>query len=574
MTAPTVPVAGAAGGAVRGDETYPAIFQATARRVPDRAAVRTRGDRMRLTWAQYAGVVERAAGALAGLGVGRGDRVALLSRNRPELAIADLGALHLGAATVALYVASPALTIERVLRDCAPRALIVEHGLLGRLDRVAHDTPRVVVLEALDALPPPPGFSFDQAWRSVAPEDLVAILYTSGTTGLLKGVEWRHREAVATFQRFDVLEPEPDGIRDVSIGPFAHLAERGAGHWRSLLRGSTRTFCADPADLLLTLLDARPTYLFGPPRLWQNLKTRLESTLNDTERSALDRSIARVRADDMPAPTDDDHRLLAKLQARIGLDRLNRGVTAAAACPRAVLEYYHGLGVGFNEFYGMTETGAATMTRPGIADLGTVGVPIPGYNIRLADDGEILVRTDSAAVGYRNQPEETAATFAADGWIRTGDLGTLEDDGRLRIVDRKKELLIPDHGHNIAPAQIESELKGACPTIGHVCVVGDGRPHLAALIVLEPPELAHDEHARATVAHAIAQINAARDPRERLETHTILPDPWLPGDELTETLKLRRHRIREKHSETITHLYDRDHASTDDLAGIQGKHGS
>jgi long-chain acyl-CoA synthetase len=384
MTARAVHVAAQTGGAGGGAETYPAIFQATARRVPDRAALRTPRDRVRITWAEYACMVERAAGALAGLGVERGDRVALLSRNRPELAIADVAVMHLGAATVALYVASPPTTIEHVLRDCAPRALIVEHGLLARLDRVAHDVPHVVSLESLDALPAPPRFSFEQAWRSVSAEDLVAVLYTSGTTGLLKGVEWRHREAVATFRRFDVLQPEPDGIRDVSVGPFAHLAERGAGHWRSLLRGSTRTFCADPADLGPTLLDARPSYLFGPPRLWQNLKAKLDSTLDEAEGGALDRGVARVRAGDTGALSEDDEQALATLRARVGLDRLNRGLTAAAPCPRAVLEYCHGLGVGFNEFYGMTETGAATMTRPGIADLGTVGVPIPGYEIRLA----------------------------------------------------------------------------------------------------------------------------------------------------------------------------------------------
>lgn len=555
MTAHAVQGTGATGGAVRGPDTYPAVFQATARRVAERTALRTRGDRVHLTWAEYGCAVERAAGALAGLGIEHGDRVGLLSRNRPELAIVDVGAMHLGAATVALYVASPASTIEHVLRDCTPRALIVERGLLARLDRVAHDVPRVVMLESLGALPAPLGFRFEQAWRSVSGEDLVAVLYTSGTTGLLKGVEWRHREAVATFRRFDVLQPEPDGIRDVSVGPFAHLAERGAGHWRSLLRGSTRTFCADPAELGPTLIDARPSYLFGPPRLWQNLKAKLDSTLDEAERGALDRGIARVHAGDTGPLSEDDEDALATLRARVGLDRLNRGVTAAAPCPRAVLEHYHGLGVGFSEFYGMTETGAATMTRPGIADLGTVGVPVPGYEIRLAADGEVLVRTASAAAGYRNQPDETSATFAADGWIHTGDVGTLDDNQRLGIIDRKKELLIPDHGHNVAPAPIESELKGTCPTIGHVCVVGNGRPHLAALIVLEPPELANDQHAQTTVAEAITQVNTTRDPRERIESHTILPDPWLPGDELTETLKLRRRRIVHKHSDTIDNLY-------------------
>jgi long-chain acyl-CoA synthetase len=539
-----------------GARTYPAAFQATAARVPDRVALRTARDQVHLTWAEYACAVERFAGALAGLGVQRGDRVALLSTNRPELAIADVAAIHLGAATVALYVASPPGTIEDVLRDCAPHTLVVEQALSARLNRVSHNVPEVVPLETLDALPAPTRFSFENAWRSVSEDDDVAVLYTSGTTGRLKGVRWRHREAVATFCRFDLLQPEPDGICDVCIGPFAHLAERGAGHWRSMLRGSTRTFCPDPAQLGATLLDARPTYLFGPPRLWQNLKANLDSTLDAVERVALDRSIARVRAGDPGSPSDEDGHTLAGLRGRIGLDRLGRGLTAAAPCPRAVREYFPGLGVGFGEFYGMTETGAATMTRPGIADLGTVGAPVPGYEIRLAADGEVLVHTDSAAAGYLNLPEETAATFTAGGWVRTGDVGTLDKEARLRIIDRKKELLIPDHGHNIAPSQIESELKCACPSIAHVCVVGDARPHLAALIVLEPPGLGSDPHARRLVEQAICQVNSSTDPRERIQAHAILPEPWRPGDELTETLKLRRRHILDKYSQTIDRLYD------------------
>jgi long-subunit acyl-CoA synthetase (AMP-forming) len=386
-------------------ETYPAVFQATAARVPDRIALRTARDQVQLTWAQYARAVERAAEALAGLGVERGDRVALLSRNRPELAIADVAAMHLGAATVALYVASPPSTIEYVLRDCAPHALIGEHALLPRLEAVTHAVPNLVSLETLHELPAPPRFSFEDAWRSVTEEDDAAILYTSGTTGRLKGVRWRHREAVTTFRRFDLVQPEPDGICDVSIGPFAHLAERGAGHWRSLLRGSTRTFCPDPTVLGPTLLDARPTYLFGPPRLWQNLKAKLDSTLGKSERAALRHGVARVRAGHMAPLAEEDEQALGALRTRGGLDRLSRGLTAAAPCPRAVLEYFHALGVGFGEFYGMTETGAATMTRPGSGDLGTVGVPIPGYEIRLAADGEVLVSTDTAAVGYHNLPK-------------------------------------------------------------------------------------------------------------------------------------------------------------------------
>lgn len=507
-------------------DTYAAVFQTTAARVPDRPALRTIRDETRLTWAQYAAAVKRASGALAGLGVVRGDRVALLSRNRPELAIADVAAVHLGASTVALYVASTPQTMEYVLRDCRPRVLIVEQALRHRLAGVSHGV-AAVSLETLGSLPVPPHFDFEQAWQSVEGDDDVAVLYTSGTTGQLKGVRWRHREAINAMRRFDLHQPEPDGIRDISVAPFAHLTERGAGHWRSLLRGSTRTFCPDPTQLGATLLDTRPTYLFGPPRLWQNLRQQLNSTLEESERG------------------------------RVGLDRVGRALTAAAPCPQGLFEYFHAIGIELGEFWGMTETGAATMTRPGRSDLGTVGVPVPGYAIRLAADGEVLVRSDSTAVGYLNLPEQSAATFAADGWIHTGDIGTLDEDRHLRIIDRKKEMLIPDHGHNVAPAPIESELKSQCPAIAHVCLVGDAQPHIAALIVLDRPELAGDGNVCSLVEQAISHVNAALDPRERIKAHAILSEPWAPGDELTETLKLRRRRIRDKYARTITELYSR-----------------
>lgn len=536
-------------------ETYAAAFQATAARVPDRPALRTVRDETRLSWAEYASAVQRAAGALDGIGVRRGDRVALLSRTRPDLAITDVAALHLGACTVALYVASTPRALEFVLRDCRPRVLIVEQALCPRLAGVRHEVPHVVTLQALASLAPSPDFDFEHAWRSVQGEDDVAILYTSGTTGQLKGVRWRHREAITAMRRFDLLQPEPDGIRDISAGPFAHLTERGAGHWRSLLRGSTRTFCPDPAQLGATLVEARPTYLFGPPRLWQSLREHLNRTLDPAERAALNHALVRVREGQHGEPAADDASALAPLLGRIGLDRVTRALTAAAPCPQGIFEYFTAIGLPIGEFYGMTETSAATMTRPGTSDSGTVGVPIPGYEIRLADDGEVLIRSDSTAVAYHNLPAETATTFAENGWIHTGDIGTLGPHGHLRIIDRKKEILIPDHGHNVAPAPIESELRSACPAIAHTCLIGDRRPHLAALIVLDPPELAHDPRVRAQVQDAIAQVNATRDPRERIKTHAILAEPWTPGDELTETLKLRRRHIHDKHADTINQLY-------------------
>ncbi len=281
-----------------GPQTIVAAFQASAARVPDRVALRTPAGGVNLTWAQYAQAVERAAGAIAGLGVGHGDRVAFLSRNNPQLAICEVAALHLGAATVVLYVASPTATIEYILKDSDPRVLIVEPELLDRLDDVRHDVPHVITLdrEGLpENLPTPQDFSFARSWQGVQPNDLLGICYTSGTTGPPKGVEWEHRPLMRSLESFDLVHPEPDGRRDISFGPFAHIGERAVGHWRSLMRGSTRTICAAPTELPAALLDARPTFLWGSPRVWQTLKAILDSTLTERERDVLDRATARLQ---------------------------------------------------------------------------------------------------------------------------------------------------------------------------------------------------------------------------------------------------------------------------------------
>jgi long-chain acyl-CoA synthetase len=543
-------------------QTIVAAFQASAARVPDRVALRTPGGGVTLSWAQYGQAVERAAGALAGLGVRHSDRVAFLSRNSSQLAICEVAALHLGAATVVLYVASPATTIEHILEDSEPRVLIVEPDLLDRLDDVRHSVPHVIVLDGelpLHELPAPPAFSFERAWQAVRPEDLLAICYTSGTTGPPKGVEWEHGPLMKSLESFELVHPEADGCRDICFGPFAHIGERAVGHWRGLVRGSTRTICAVPTELPAALLDARPTFLWGSPRVWQTLKSALESTLTQHEREVLERATARLQrlvdGGSPPSLSEQDQATLAELRARVGVDQLRRAFTAAAPCQLATQAHYHALGVPFAEFYAMSELGAPTSGVLGSSDLGTAGRPVPGYEVIVAEDGEVLVRTDSRSRGYRNRPTETAETFGSDGYVRTGDIGTFDEQGRLRIIDRKKEFLIDEAGHNTAPAPIELALKSACPRIGHVCLVGEGRPYLSALILLEPPQLASDPQATAQVADAIERLNAAGDPRERIHRHTILTQPWLTGDELTETLKLRRQRIVEKHADTIAAMY-------------------
>ena len=560
-----------------GQTTIPAVpdtlalaFQASVARVPDRVALRTPGDGERLTWAQYGAAAERLAAAFAGLGVRRGDRVALWSHNRPELAIAAVAAAHLGAAVVAPHVAAPDAAVAHLLSDSEPRVLAVESRLEYRLAALGHAVPQVVALDsaegrlpALSEVDAPAGFSFEARWRSVRADDPVAILYTSGTTGVPKGIEWANRNALLVAGSLPGTRHHlPEPVCEVSYLSFAHVFDRSL-HWRASLRAATLTFCAEPSQLHEVLLDARPTFLGGPPRMWQELKAALEATLNATEHASVDAGITRVRAllagGPPPKMSPELERTLAGLRARFGLDRLDCALTATAPCPLAVHEFMHGLGLPFGEFWGMSEIGVATMTGPGVRDIGTVGQPVPGYEVKVAAEaggtGEVLVRTEMASRGYRNRPEETAAMFAADGWIRTGDLGRLDEQGRLQIVGRLKEVIITSDGHNTAPAPIESELIGACPLVAQACIVGDGGPYLAMLITLHDPGRAADPDTRQRIADALAVLNARLDPRERIQRYAILAARWQPGDELTDTLKLRRQRIAAKYAPQITSLY-------------------
>jgi long-chain acyl-CoA synthetase len=560
--------------------TLPGAFQASAARVPERVALRTPGGSVSLTWGDYAEAVERVAGSLAALGVGRGERVALCSRNRPELAVAEVAALHLGAGCVALYPASPTATIEHVLADSEPAVLLIESGLQARLGEVSHSVAHVLALNAgateyplLDAVAAPGGFDFQAAWGAVEPGDLAALIYTSGTTGVSKAVEWTHAAATGSVGSFDAALGAADGSHTLSYAPFASLAERYGGHWLSLMRGFTRTFCEDPAQLGAALLDVRPTGLGGPPQVWQRLKRALEATLTSEERVVLDRSVERVRTIVRGGPdrplAESEEVTLAALRARLGLDRVTCAGSTAAPCPEAVHEHCHALGVPFQEFFAMTEAGVVTAQRPGLIDFGSLGRAVAGYELEIAEDGELLVRSPNAPRGYRNRPRETAETYGAEGWIHTGDLGELDGEGRLRLVGRKKEMIVPEHGVNVAPAPIESALKDACAHVAQVCVIGDKRPHLVALVVLDPPERRKDDGACAAVAAAIEQVNAGFGPRERIEAHAIVSDAWLPGELLTETLKMRRAQIAERYATTIEELYAPAGQAKDTSAGAQ-----
>jgi long-subunit acyl-CoA synthetase (AMP-forming) len=382
-------------------------------------------------------------------------------------------------------------------------------------------------------------------------------MYTSGTTGAPKGTVYTHRQLTTAFACLDAALAPPEDLSTVAFIPFAHAGQRAMGHYRAMLRGASTTFCADPTELPAAIADARPTSLFAPPAVWQRLAAGLHTVIDaDRElREVHAAALARVRRRRAGGPafelTASENRLLTAARARVGLDRLTEPFVSAAPSPPELLEDLYALGVPVINVYALTELPPITATRPDPADIGTTGRPLPGVEIRLGPDSEVLVRHAAASSGYHRRPASTATLFPADGWAHTGDVGTVDTAGRLHLDGRRDERFATSFGTNVDPVLVEAALKGASPAIAHACVIGAGRPFLVALIVLHPGSASRD-----LVAAAVERVNAGLPATARIAKFRVLEDTWAPGsDELTPTLKLRRSAVQARYAEHIESLY-------------------
>jgi long-subunit acyl-CoA synthetase (AMP-forming) len=582
-------------------ENVYAAFCATAARLGDDVAIRTADDSVAWSWNDVAARVKRIAGGLAQLGLQKGDTVALLLDNRPEFIPCDLAAVSLGGVPFSIYQTSSPEQIAFVTGDAGAKIVLVETAYLDRFKEAAAELPDVehvvvvdggggtTTLEALESADP----DFDPAEHAeVGLDDLLTLIYTSGTTGPPKGVQLTHRNLMALTSSVEHMIDLPEsGGRVISWLPAAHIAERGAHYYLPVVRGLQVTICPDPRRIVEFLPQVRPTWFFAVPRIWEKLKAGLETQLHglpeeqrEPALQGLDAAIRKLRleqaGDEVPdeleaAVAKADEELFSKLRTALGLDELIAVNAGAAPTPLEVLEFFHALGIPVGELWGMSETcGVATLNPPDAVRLGTVGPPVPGVELRLAEDGEVMVKGDMVMPGYRNLPEKTAGTFE-DGWLLTGDIGELDEDGYLRIVDRKKELIINAAGKNMSPANIEAKLKTASPLIGQCIAIGDRRPFNTALIVLDPDfapawaqenglgevpmaELARQEKLIAAVQEGVDEANSKLSRVEQIKKFTILEEEWAPGgDELTPTMKLKRRPIAEKYDRQIEDLYVR-----------------
>jgi long-chain acyl-CoA synthetase len=567
------------------ERTLAAAFRATVEKYPDRVAARTKDDAVSLTWSELRDRVDALAGALAKLNVRRGDAVAIMLANRPEFAIADLAVMTLGATPFSVYLTSPREQVEYVVRHAGARVAIAEDLFAPLLPPLDH----VLVLE--QGWPQEQGFDAEPHWRAVEPDDLVTLIYTSGTTGPPKGVQLTHRNLMHAGESIAQLIDFPDASRVISWLPSAHIAERMAHHYLPILFGMTVTYCAHPREVAAYLPAVRPNWFFAVPRIWEKMRTGLSGYLlnpaqpehGERNRAWLEAAARKVEFEQAGAPVPDDlaatvaeadRELFAGLRAMVGLDQAASVNAGAAPTPRDVLVFFHSIGIPLAELWGMSETcGAGCINPPERIKIGTVGPASPGVELRLADDGELLLRSPVVMKGYREAAQQTAEAIDADGWLHTGDIATIDGDGYVRIVDRKKELIINAAGKNMSPANIESTLKGASPLIGQACAIGDRRAYNTALIVLDADfapawaaqngiavngleALAHDASVLAAIQRAVDGANKRLARVERIRRFTLLEGDWLPGgDELTPTMKLKRRPIAAKYATEIEAMY-------------------
>ena len=553
-----------------------------------------------LTWSEYADRVARVARALRACGVTRGDRVILMLRNRPEFHVADMATLFLGATPVSIYNSSAPDQVSYLANHCRAKAAIVEDaGFLDRILAVRAELPAldtVVVVDPGDGVP-----AGVLSWESLVgagpidlaaeagnaqTDDLAMVIYTSGTTGPPKGVALDHANVVWTLESFhDAFEIDVTGFRVVSYLPMAHVAERMVSHYLGTAFGFEVTTCPDTTLVVSYLVETHPEMFFAVPRIWEKAYATIRSIAGaDPEKAAaFDQALEigwqasehRARGEEMPSALASAFERadagLAPVRAMIGLDQVRTAITGAAPIPFDILRFFRGLGIPLSEIYGLSETAGPMTWTPFRVRIGTVGPPLPGVEVKLAEDGEILTRGPHVFLGYFRDPDLTAQTIDAEGWLHTGDVGAW-DAGHLRILDRKKDIIITAGGKNVTPAYIENKLKFS-PAIQDAVVVGDRRKYLVALILIDEDvvtqfaqahripfatfaDLTQHPEVHRLIKEEVDKVNRTLSQVETIKRFALLPRRFYEEEgDVTPTKKVKRRAVETRYADLIKSLY-------------------
>jgi long-chain acyl-CoA synthetase len=593
---------------------------------PDKVALRYKeaGAWKDITWSEYERRVSRAAGALIAHGFGRSDKISLLSNNRPEWHVVDVACMSLGGATAAIYVTSSPEQVGYIVGHSDSKLAFVDTTeQLEKILKMRSELPKldkVVVFDGCDAAAYPDlvlswddflasgeGIGEEQvanARASIEPGDLATFVYTSGTTGPPKAVMLSHANLWWTCVHSEQHIPigDTENGRALSYLPLSHIAERMISHLLQIYYG-TQTWFAGSLDTLLEDLQAcRPTYFFGVPRVWEKfysgIQSRLESADPDDRKVGMARKAIEVGRKVSELEQDAvarggklgdarvplvlklqhallDRLVLSEMRAALGLQECDLAMSAAAPLNPELICFFHSLGIKIAEGYGQSEdNGPTSWNPPDEIKIGTVGTAIAGLEVKLAEDGEILVRGGNVMQGYYKNEEATREVIDEDGWLRSGDIGEMDARGYLKITDRKKDLIITAGGKNIAPQEIENMLKFH-PLVSQAVVIGDRRPFLCALVTVDQEAIAswardqgiggdlaevvrHDRTVEEIEA-AVQEVNGSLAKVEGIKKFRILDRDFLEQEgEITPTMKVKRQTVNEVFAAVVEDMYHTD----------------
>ncbi|ONF67918.1 AMP-dependent synthetase/ligase [Amycolatopsis keratiniphila] len=595
-------------------QTIPALLHRNAQEFGDLPAVTSLDieGKPTLTWAEFRTAIAEVSRGLAGLGLGVRDRMLIMAPSSPEHLIADLAAAHLGAIPCTAYATLSPEQIGFVARHSAAGVVVLAGGdELERWSQVLDELPALRHIVLLDASVIPQDDkrflsfadlraagaeahaadpeAFETAWSAITPDDPLSMIYTSGTTGDPKGVVLSHRNAIYQAVAVQKLHDSPMHATNIAYLPLAHIAERELSIYMPIVWAGHVHTVADPTGVVGALGQVHPKSFFGVPRVWEKMVAGLKNLLGSLPEEKRNGLIAanellqqgyKLRSDGKEVPPElaekiaqTDAAALAPVRAMLGLDQIEVASSGAAALPVEILYFIAGLGVEIQEVWGLSETtGAVTSNTPTAFKAGSVGRPLEGIEVKVAEDGELLVRGAIVFLGYLQADGTIKPDVDADGWLATGDIGTIDERGFVTITDRKKELIITSSGKNIAPTKIEGLLKEH-PLIGQAVAIGEKRPYVTALIVVddeiapgwaaangiqlaEGESLADNAEVRAEIEKAVEAANARLARIEQIKRYHVIPKAWTPeSGEVTPTLKLKRRIINDRYAPTIADLY-------------------
>jgi long-chain acyl-CoA synthetase len=538
------------------------------------------GEWQEVTWAEAARAVEEIANGLLALGIGKGESFALLARTSLEWSLVDFALALVGAVGAPIYASSSPRDVQYVLEHSECVGAFVEDE--EQRAKIGAGLRHVISFTELDELREQgrafaasnPG-ALDERADSIDEDDLFTFIYTSGTTGPPKACMIRHRNYYSMVAKADEMEDrltEPGDVMLLYL-PLAHNYGRLL-HLSAAYIGYTIAFLPDPLRAATELVRVRPTLFPSVPRVYEKIHTAVLAGFEEQTgvRKALvdwamrvGRRVSKLRQAGEPVPRAlalqhrlADRLVYAKVKERLG-GRLRVANSGGAPLSRDIAEFFHAIDILILEGYGLSEvTTAATVNRPADFKFGTVGKPLPGVEIVIADDGEILLRSNTVFAGYYHDEQATSEALDAEGFVHTGDVGHIDEDGFLTITDRKKDIIVTAGGKNVAPQNLENELKSH-RVVSQALILGDRKPYIAALITLDPESstsLSPDE-AHAQVQQAVDSVNADRSRYEQIKRFRILPREFaLEEDEVTPTLKLRRKVVLEHFAADAEALYD------------------